>query len=140
MFNIGVGEILIVLVVAFVIVGPDDLPRVARWLGRQVRRLRTLIREVKAETGWDELEKEVKDAQREVKTTVRELDVSADLKSAVKDVKGELESASKGVEQDIRQVDQGLKQELKAADDGVREAVKAAGETAEEGQKEDKAL
>ena len=140
MFNIGVGEILIVLVVAFVIVGPDDLPKVARWLGRQVRRLRTLIREVKAETGWDELEKEVKDAQREVKTTVRELDVSADLKSAVKDVKGELESASKGVEQDIRQVDQGLKQELKAADDGVREAVKAAGETAEEGQKEDKAL
>lgn len=140
MFNIGVGEILIVLVVAFVIVGPDDLPRVARWLGRQVRRLRTLIREVKAETGWDELEKEVKDAQREVKTTVRELDVSADLKSAVKDVKGEIESASKGLEQDIRQVDQGLKQELKAADDGVREAVKAAGETAEEGQKEDKAL
>ena len=140
MFNIGVGEILIVLVVAFVIVGPDDLPRVARWLGRQVRRLRTLIREVKAETGWDELEKEVKDAQREVKTTVRELDVSADLKSAVKDVKGEIESASKGLEQDIRQVDQGLKQELKAADDGVREAVKAAGETAEEGQKVDKAL
>ena len=41
MFNIGVGEILIVLVVAFVIVGPDDLPKVARWLGRQVRRPRT---------------------------------------------------------------------------------------------------
>ena len=51
MFNIGLGELLIVLVVAFVIVGPDDLPRVARWLGRQVRRLRTLIRDIKATFG-----------------------------------------------------------------------------------------
>ena len=50
MFNIGFGEILIVLLVAFVIVGPDDLPKVARWLGRQVRRLRTLIRDIKQET------------------------------------------------------------------------------------------
>ena len=128
MFNIGVGEILIVLVVAFVIVGPDDLPKVARWLGRQVRRLRTMIRDIKAETGWDELEKEVNDVRRDVKATVRDLDISADLKDAVKDVKGEIESASKGVETDIKQIDRDLKQQLEATDGEVRAAVSDAGE------------
>lgn len=125
MFNIGVGEILIVLVVAFVVVGPDDLPRVARWLGRQVRRLRTLVRDIKAETGWDELEKEVNDVRRDVRTTVRDLDISKDLKDAAKDVKGEIASASKGVEKDLKDVDRDLKQELEKADGEVRAAVKA---------------
>ena len=41
-------------------VGPKDLPKVARWLGRMVKKIRLLIREVKQETGWDELEKEFK--------------------------------------------------------------------------------
>ena len=126
MFNIGLGELLIVLVVAFVIVGPDDLPRVARWLGRQVRRLRTLIRDIKAETGWDELEKEVNEVRRDVRQTVREMDISADLKDAAKDVKRELEGAARGMEQDIRQADRDLKDDLKRTDEEVRAAVKEA--------------
>lgn len=126
MFNIGLGELLIVLVVAFVIVGPDDLPRVARWLGRQVRRLRTLIRDIKAETGWDELEKEVNEVRRDVRQTVREMDISADLKDAAKDVKRELEGTARGMEQDIRQADRDLKDDLKRTDDEVRAAVKEA--------------
>ena len=123
MFNIGVGEILIVLVVAFVIVGPDDLPKVARWLGRQVRRLRTLIRDIKAETGWDELEKEVNDVRRDVRATARELDISKDLKETVKDVKDEIKVASDGVEGDLKQIDGDLKQQLKQTDAQIRDAV-----------------
>ena len=53
LFNIGFAELLLVLVIAYVIVGPKDLPRVARWLGRMVRRARQLIREIKSEVGWD---------------------------------------------------------------------------------------
>ena len=123
MFNIGVGEILIVLVVAFVIVGPDDLPRVARWLGRQVRRLRSFIRDIKAETGWDELEKEVRDIQKDVRDTAKELDISSDLNGVAKDVKGELESAARGVEADLGEVDRDLKQQLEQTDGEVRAAV-----------------
>ena len=48
LFNIGFAELLLVLVIAYVIVGPKDLPRVARWLGRMVRRARQLIREIKS--------------------------------------------------------------------------------------------
>ena len=43
MFNIGFGELLIILLIAFVIVGPDDLPKVARALGRGIRYLRALF-------------------------------------------------------------------------------------------------
>ena len=123
MFNIGFGEILIVLVVAFVIVGPDDLPKVARWLGRGLRKLRLLMRDIKRETGLDELEKEVKDVQRDVRATVRELDVSQDLRDAVKDVKAEVDGLSRDVDRDIKRLDQDMKAEARALNSEVRDAV-----------------
>ena len=132
MFNIGLGEILLVLVVAFVIVGPDDLPKVARWLGRQLRRLRTLIRDIKAETGWDEVEKEVREVQRDVKQTMREMDVTADLKDAVKDVQGELKGIPRDMEKDVRQLDREMKQDAQAMDREVREALRPTDEARQE--------
>lgn len=128
MFNIGAGEILLVLVVAFVIVGPDDLPRVARWLGRMVRKLRTLIKDIKAETGWDEVEKEVREVQKDVKQTVREMDISADLKDAVKDVNQEINGISKDMKADFRALDQQTKADMKALDDDIRAATGPAGD------------
>ena len=94
------------LLIAFLVVGPKDLPRVARWLGRMVRKARALIREVKKETGWDELEKEYKDTRSGVDRTVnsikKDLDVAPELKNAtselnknVNNVKDELEKAEK---------------------------------------------
>ena len=55
MFNIGFSELLLVLLVAFLVVGPKDLPKVARWLGRTVKKSRRLLNEIKKESGWDEL-------------------------------------------------------------------------------------
>ncbi len=99
------------LLIAFLVVGPRDLPKVARWLGRTVKRLRLLIREVKKETGWDELEKELKDAKSDVDETVsglkKDLDIAPELKSAsaewnrsVKGVKDELHQAEKEIRED----------------------------------------
>ena len=47
MLNLGMMEILLVLAVAFLIVGPKDLPKVARWIARQIKSLKKLIREIK---------------------------------------------------------------------------------------------
>ena len=58
------------LLIAFLVVGPKDLPKVARWLGRMVRKMRLMIREVKKETGWDDLEKEYRDTRADVRETV----------------------------------------------------------------------
>ena len=82
MFNIGFSELLLVLLVAFLVVGPKDLPKVARWLGRAVKKSRRLLNEIKKESGWDELEKEVRDVQHDVKDAVKQGDVSAELREA----------------------------------------------------------
>ena len=124
MFNIGIGELLIVLVVAFVIVGPDDLPKVARWLGKQVGALKRMIREIKAETGWDDLEREVRDIQRDVKDTVKQMDVSAELKGAVKDAKVEVEGAVKDVKDGVRELDKEVRAAQAAAKDDRQEETK----------------
>ncbi|MEC9389087.1 MAG: twin-arginine translocase TatA/TatE family subunit [Myxococcota bacterium] len=39
MLNLGLTEILVILVVAIVVVGPERLPTVVRWLGRQYGKL-----------------------------------------------------------------------------------------------------
>ena len=81
-FNIGFAELLLVLIIAYVIVGPKDLPIVARWLGRMVRTARQLIRELKAEVGWDEMMAETSDIRQEINSTMKEADLSSDLKEA----------------------------------------------------------
>lgn len=90
MFNIGAGELILVLLVAFLVVGPKDLPKVARWLARQLKSLRRLIREVRKETGWDEFAKEFKDVGEDVGNTFKQADVTAELNEATKDVEREL--------------------------------------------------
>ena len=39
MLNLGLTELVVVLVVAIVVVGPERLPTVVRWLGRQYGKL-----------------------------------------------------------------------------------------------------
>lgn len=95
MFNIGFSELLLVLLVAFLVVGPKDLPKVARWLGRAVKKSRRLLNEIKKESGWDELEKEVRDVQHNVKDTVKQGDVSAELREAKKSVQDSAEKFDK---------------------------------------------
>lgn len=95
MFNIGFSELLLVLLVAFLVVGPKDLPKVARWLGRAVKKSRRLLNEIKKESGWDELEKEVRDVQHDVKEAVKQGDVSAELREAKKSVQDSAEKFDK---------------------------------------------
>lgn len=95
MFNIGFTELLLVLLVAFLVVGPKDLPKVARWLGRAVKKSRRLLNEIKKESGWDELEKEVRDVQHDVKDAVKQGDVSAELREAKKSVQDSAEKFDK---------------------------------------------
>lgn len=95
MFNIGFSELLLVLLVAFLVVGPKDLPKVARWLGRAVKKSRRLLNEIKKESGWDELEKEVRDVQHDVKDAVKQGNVSAELREAKKSVQDSAEKFDK---------------------------------------------
>ena len=77
--NIGAAEIILILLVAFVIVGPKDLPKVARALGRFVKYVRGMIEEVKRELGMENVEADLKTLDREVKDTVKDMDIRQDL-------------------------------------------------------------
>ena len=95
MFNVGFAELLIILVIAYGIVGPKDLPKVARWLGRLVRQARQLIREVKEEVGWDEIINDTETIRNDINQTIKEADVREDFKDAAKELNKNLGEAKK---------------------------------------------
>lgn len=99
------------LLVAFLVVGPKDLPRVARWLGRMVRKIRQLIREVKKETGWDELEKEFKDTKSDMDETFREVKEDLDISAELKDAGKEWKTSVKDVREELKQAEAAGKEE-----------------------------
>ena len=104
MFNLGMMEILLVLAVAFLVVGPKDLPKVARWLARQIKSMKKLLREIKKETGWDEFAKEFKDVADDVKSVVKEADVREEVASATDELRSTIDGVRKEVDATSREL------------------------------------
>lgn len=104
MFSIGFSELLVILLIAFVVVGPEDLPKVAVWLAKLVRRFRSLLRDVKAQTGINDLEHELSDAKRDINTSINVL------KSDVK-ISRELDDTAVDMRETLAQTDEALKEE-----------------------------
>ena len=97
MFNIGFAELLLILLIAFVVVGPKDLPKIARALGRFVRYMRNMIEEVKRESGLDEVEKELKTMERNIDEGVRSMDIRPELQKTQLSINKELNAIKKDV-------------------------------------------
>ena len=68
LFGVGVTEVLLVLIVAFLILGPKRLPGVAVQLGKSVRSVKQFIRGI---TG--QFSRELQDLTREYETLTREV-------------------------------------------------------------------
>ena len=94
MFNIGMVELLILLIVAVVVVGPQDLPKVARWLARTLRQIRNMIQEFSSALNIEEEIKDVREAGALLKDSVREMNpmagLSADLSAEIEKIKDSL--------------------------------------------------
>ena len=101
MFNIGFAELILILLIAFVVVGPQDLPKIARALGRFVRYIRNMIEEVKRESGLDEVETELKSMSREIDETVRSADIRPELQKTQLSLNKELNDIKKDVKKDV---------------------------------------
>ena len=102
MFNIGFSELILILLVAFVIVGPRDLPKVARALGRGVRWIKTFIKDFQEETGLDEAVDEFKKTSRDLEKTFREADPTPELKKAQKEVESAVKETVKAAEDAVK--------------------------------------
>ena len=97
MFNIGFAELLLILLIAFVVVGPKDLPKIARALGRFVKYMRNMIEEVKRESGLDEVEKEMKTMERKIDEGVRSVDIRPELQKTQLSINKELNAVKKDI-------------------------------------------
>ena len=78
MFDVGFSEILITMVVALLVLGPERLPRAARFAGLWVRRARAQWASVRAELerelATEELKRELQAPLSELQPQMRELD------------------------------------------------------------------
>ena len=95
MFNIGIAELILILLVAFLVVGPKDLPKVVRALGRAVRFGRDVFEQFKEETGLGETIDELKETERDLKKTIKEADPTHELKQVEQDTEKALDSGKK---------------------------------------------
>ena len=97
MFNIGFAELILILLIAFIVVGPKDLPKVARALGRFVKYVRNMIEEVKRESGLDQVENELKTLEKKVDEGVRAVDIRPELQKTQLNINKELNAIKKDV-------------------------------------------
>ena len=95
MFDIGISEIAVIMVVALVVIGPERLPKVARTIGTLLGRAQRYVNDVKAEVNremeLDELRKlqtQMQDAARGIQEQVST--AGADVQSAVHDMEKQL--------------------------------------------------
>lgn len=70
MFDVGFSEILVIMLVALVVIGPEKLPKVARTLGLLAGRLQRYATSVKAEVERELRNEEILRLERETKQSI----------------------------------------------------------------------
>ena len=110
MFDIGFSELFIVAIVALMVLGPERLPRAARFTGLWVRRARAQWYSVKSE-----LEREL--ADDELKRSL------ARTRDELRDLGAELQNQGRELHDDLRREGQGIEKSVKHAEKSVKDAV-----------------
>lgn len=82
--NLGFGELLLILVIAFVVVGPKDLPKVARAIAKVLRQLKGMYAEVKSELDLDTELSQIKD---QVRSQAPALDDLSEIRREIQSIK-----------------------------------------------------
>lgn len=75
MFGIGTGEILVILVIALLILGPKELPKVARTIGKTMRELQRTKDEIR-----ESIDREFEDQVEDTKPTEQNVEEGNDVK------------------------------------------------------------
>ena len=73
MLNIGFSEAVIIFLVALIVLGPEKLPEVGKFLAKLSLELKKGLEEVKKELELDEIEEDFKEAKEEIEKFTQEV-------------------------------------------------------------------
>lgn len=90
MFDIGFSELFLIAIVALVVLGPERLPKAARFAGLWVRRARAQWYSVKSELERELASEELQRTLRETRQAAAEID--AEVRSAGEEARREFDS------------------------------------------------
>ena len=106
MFELGWQELIILMLIALIVVGPKDLPRIVKtagqWMGKArgyARDFQRTIEEAADATEIDAVKKEIDEANRELSTARRDVNEGAD--AVTRDVAESTDSVNKMLNEDV---------------------------------------
>lgn len=95
MFDVGFAELLIIAVVALLVLGPERLPKAARFTGLWVRKARAqwyaVKSELELELAQDEMKKHLQSVENSIKAPMQ--DLQQDLQQTETEIKSALDDA-----------------------------------------------
>lgn len=90
MFGLGMPEMIVIGVIAILVVGPKDLPKVFKGIAALMRQLRGLSREFQGVVNDMIRESELDDLAKEAKDLRKSLDPTSEIRDAMRDVEDEM--------------------------------------------------
>ena len=99
MFGIGMPELILILAIALIVIGPKKLPDLAKSLGRAMREFKKATSELKGSLELDGEMKEVKDTFQDIKSDIKNSVLEDQPKSGAQtDMDGKVADLEKGYE------------------------------------------
>ena len=95
MFNIGFNELLVILVIAFIIVGPSDLPKVARGIAKIYKKVRNMWNEVVEAINLETEIGDMNQTKEEVKQAMKEINPAESVRKEIGDISQTVQSTKK---------------------------------------------
>lgn len=91
MFELGIGEMLVIAIVIVVLFGPDKLPSIARDLGQGVRKMKGAVEDMKTEI-MKEVDNPVSEIKKEIEKVKTDDNPLQDINNTLAETKEEVEN------------------------------------------------